>query len=144
MELLDRPTGIVIHHSATRDTNTLSYDAIKKWHTGHHGWEEIGYHVVLEEFADDVIICTGRGFQYRGAHTVGGNSMIGVAVVGDFDKKQPSPEMLTRLVGVLQGLLSFYPYLGVEDIYYHNDFSHKSCPGIMFPEKEMLLGLLED
>lgn len=144
MNILNSPTGIVIHHSSTRDTNTLSYDAIKKFHTGHNGWDDIGYHFVLEKYEGDIIVCTGRGLQYRGAHTVGGNSMIGVALVGDFDLREPSPEILTRLVGLLNGLLQIYPHLSKDDIYYHNEFSDKTCPGMTFPEKDMLLGLVEE
>ena len=46
MDFLWTPRGIIIHHSATRDTDTISFDAIAEYHVGENGWDETGYQFV--------------------------------------------------------------------------------------------------
>ena len=143
MDFLREPTGIVIHHSATRDTASLSFDAIRRWHTEELGWDDVGYHFVLEDFDGVPILLTGRALQYYGAHTLGHNSTIGICVVGDFDENCPDMDVLYRLTDLLRGLLTIYPDLTPEDIHFHADFASKSSPGKRFPSLKQIRARVE-
>lgn len=133
MEYLPRPKGIIIHHSATRDTESLSYDAIRRYHIGEKRWDEIGYHYLIEDYQGEVRLFTGRGLQYMGAHCVGKNDYIGLCVVGNYDQVRPDNVYLSTLARTIVSLLLLYPELSVEDIHYHREFADKSCPGEKFP-----------
>jgi len=136
---LHKPTGIVIHHSATRDTSSVSFAAIRDYHIHEKHWEDIGYHILIEDTEEGVEIFTGRGLQFEGAHAVGKNDKIGVCVVGNFDEDFISTEKYQKLLSVIRGLLMMYDNINWEGVEYHNESSEKSCPGKLFPPKSTLL-----
>lgn len=138
MKFLYQPTGIVIHHSATRDTATISLDAIRNYHVKEMNWDDIGYHFVLELVDQSFVIGTGRGLQYVGAHTVGRNDMIGICVVGNFDETTLPLKELDRLLNLVAGIMMMYPYLTFDDIHYHRETANKTCPGNNFPALEQI------
>jgi hypothetical protein len=135
---LETPKGIVIHHSSTRDTDSISYNAIRKYHVETMDWDEIGYHYIIESTKTGVNIFTGRGVQYEGAHTLGRNNMIGICVVGDYDSVSPTNAHVEALVRVLVAQLAMFPTLTLDDIHYHNETAPKTCPGLNFPTLLML------
>jgi len=69
----------------------------------------------------------------QGAHTAGANfDSLGFCFVGDYDKVDPTPEMLS--VAARRVLAPWVVQFGInlENIKPHNDFSNKSCPGKLF------------
>ena len=138
MRRLVQPKGIVIHHSATRDTDSISYNAIRKYHVDTMDWDEIGYHYLIEDTEYGINFFTGRGLQYEGAHTVGRNDMVGICVVGNYDKETPTNDHIEALVRLLVAQLSMYPHLTKDDIHFHNETSPKTCPGLNFPTLSQL------
>lgn len=102
-------TKAVIHHTATRD---VSIEVIRKYHIEHNGWSDVGYHYLIRA---NGTIETGRSLAKKGAHAVGRNEMIGIALTGYdiFTEAQ---------LDALKGLLK---RLGVVEIQAH----HSACPG---------------
>ena len=134
--------AIVIHHSATDKGNAAIFD---KHHRNVNHWKGIGYDFVINNGngkSDGVVEVTFRWKeQIPGAH-VGGTPNnwanidgIGICLVGDFDKKNPSQRQLaslTKLVRFLQKRYNIPKY----KIYGHNTTPgarSTNCPGRFFP-----------
>jgi N-acetylmuramoyl-L-alanine amidase len=82
--------GVVIHHSAT-SPNTKA-ESIKRYHVEERGWDDIGYHWIIE--ADGRIV-QGRSESTVGAHALNpkpsrNQTHIGICVIGNdqFSAKQ--------------------------------------------------------
>ncbi|MCK5517643.1 MAG: N-acetylmuramoyl-L-alanine amidase [Desulfobulbaceae bacterium] len=141
MKQLSTPKGIIIHHSATRDTDSISYDAIRRFHVGEKGWDEIGYHYLIERVSGKSVLFTGRGLQYYGAHCKGKNDSIGICVVGNYDDTGTAiftDGKIETLINTLTGLLFIYPKIKVSDIHFHREYADKTCPGTRFPKIETI------
>jgi len=128
-----KPEIIVLHHSLTKDSETVSWGAIRNYHTDKCGWSDIGYHFGTELIGDHFEILTGRMMNEQGAHTKGNNrNTLGICFVGNFDKNEVPPEQWNlgvRFVASLCDVLKIEP----SHIYGHRDFSSiKSCPGEKF------------
>ncbi len=132
------PKGIYIHHSATRDTASVSYNAIKRYHTETNNWDDIGYDYLIEYVKDAPMVFTGRGLQYMGAHTRGYNDHLGVCVVGNFDEKVLPSDKTAVLVRLLASLLVLFPHLTTDDIHYHREVANKTCPGLDFASRDFI------
>jgi hypothetical protein len=127
--------GIAIHHSLTEDSQTLSWEAIRRYHVETNGWSDIGYHFGVELVGTEIFILAGRGLQYEGAHTKGLNGThIGVCVVGNYDIITPSGEHLIKLANLCNGLMRIYDIDPI-NIVYHSEYAPKSCPGNKFPKE---------
>lgn len=86
-------THIVIHCSDSPKATTKTAD-IKRWHVQERGWQDIGYHRVIE---GDGSVHQGRPDDVIGAHAEGFNAQsLGVCVTGKFDLE-------TIALGDLQG-----------------------------------------
>ena len=134
-----QPKGIFIHHSATRDTASVSYDAIKRYHTETCHWDDIGYDYLIEYVQDVPMVFTGRGLQYMGAHALGHNDHIGICVVGNYDNKKLEKDKEEVLVRLLASILVLYPGITLYDIHYHREVANKTCPGLDFVSLPSLL-----
>lgn len=134
VEEVNKPNKIIIHHSATEDGKVLSsFNAIKKYHMETNGWNDIGYHYVIEYVKNVPTIQKGRDDKTVGAHTVGQNSQsIGICVVGNFDKTVPDDAIIDKLVELIKDIRIYNGYL---PIHYHNEFANKTCPGKFFFDK---------
>jgi len=133
-----KPDKIILHHSATKDSGTVSWNAIRRYHVNGNHWGDIGYHFGIEHVADpgdpqgSAEILVGRTLDRDGAHTTGQNaSAIGICFVGNFDAAAPPPDQWRQGVKLVAWLCRHYGILP-NRIYGHRDFAHKTCPGTMF------------
>ncbi|XP_062294912.1 N-acetylmuramoyl-L-alanine amidase-like [Scomber scombrus] len=91
-----------IHHTHTPSQPCLTLEqcsadmrSMQRFHQEDRGWDDIGYSFVA---GSDGNIYEGRGWHWRGAHTLGHNSIgFGVSFIGDYASRLPS-EHTMRLV----------------------------------------------
>ncbi len=133
-----KPKRILIHNSATRDSGTVSWGAIRRYHTHVKKWRGgIGYHAGVElvlsgqEVYYEVLM--GRMWDVQGAHVRGHNrNTLAICFIGNFDKTVPSDNMIKAGAKVIALWLKLFG-LSIKDIYPHNEFNaYKSCPGVHF------------
>ena len=133
-------TRIILHCTAS---DFGDVETIRRWHI-ERGFSDIGYHFVIlnghrapfGEYnpADDGFIELGRPWWRQGAHTKGENyDSLGVCLVGN-PKFIGAPEMwftkrqlqsLQKLVAQLMNEFN----IPSEQIYGHNEYAPKLCPG---------------
>lgn len=134
-ERVNRPAYIIIHHSLTKDSGTMSWNAIRRYHTKKLGWRDIGYHFGIELVGGHYEILVGRMMTESAAHCKqeGMNSKsIGLMLMGNFDEFAPSKEMWDLSVRFVRSLLDIF-HLPIERVVAHRDYaSYKSCPGMAF------------
>lgn len=127
-----RPTHIILHHSLTKDSQTVSWGAIRRYHTETLGWPGIGYHIGIELVGDYYEALLGQMLNHEGTHTKGHNhDSIGICFVGNFDQDEVPPEQWHKGLELTYWLCSIFsiPY---HNVYGHRDFANKSCPGNNF------------
>jgi N-acetylmuramoyl-L-alanine amidase len=124
---------IIIHHSLTKDNSAVSWDAIKRWHVDHNGWDDIGYHFGIEFIESDYQILVGRMMDHVGAHCRNNNSRsIGVCLIGNFDRDEPPKAqwlLTVRLVASLKNIFNI-PIQNIKGDREHH--LSKTCPGRRF------------
>jgi len=134
------PNYIIIHHSLTKDSETVSWNAIRKYHKS-LGWDDIGYHIGIENLQGNFEGLIGRDIDRVGAHCrdSGRNyDSIGVCFVGNFDYGPPPEKQFLKGVGIVSWLVRQFniPY---DHIKPHSEYNHKkTCPGRMFPMYELV------
>jgi hypothetical protein len=131
----------MIHHSLTKDGETVSWGAIRRYHVETLKWLDIGYHFGVELVGDDYEVLVGRPLTMQGAHCYqeGMNRVaIGVCCVGNYDEGPPPEEML-RILGrsLIAPLMEIFD-IPERSIVFHRDFAQKSCPGEKFTNDEVL------
>lgn len=146
--------GVVIHHSASEDTDHADHHLIREWHI-QRGFVDIGYHWVVESIwpggkKKQYEAAMGRPMYREGAHAKGYNSRyIGVCLVGNFSKEEPNLEQLGVAAELTAGLLyCIYgdnPYIHAASVLERNDYllfhgdlpgAATECPGKLFPKSE--------
>ena len=162
-----RPTKLLLHHSATVDSETFSWSAIRRFHESYayegvtlsyeeaikligqgknvkRPWKAIGYHFGIEKVNEYYEIMFGRFPYEKGAHEKTMNHCsIGLCFVGNFDLVLPPKEQWDLGIKLVSWLCFRYG-LKREDVYGHRDFNKsKTCPGLMFDvekfRKELVL-----
>ena len=119
---------IIIHHSLTKDSKTVSWQAIRRYHLA-QGWAGIGYHFGIELINNEYEILCGRMIDKVGAHTKGMNAVsIGICVVGNFDIEIPNQKIITKLTRLVDCLCAQLK-IPRKNIKGHCDFAPKTCPG---------------
>ena len=118
---------LVVHHSGTRGGTPKSF----AWHHVHaRGWPGIGYHYVVSP--DGVVFKTNAlttvSYHARGANLSG----LGICLVGDFNRSEPTDAQMESLTELLGLLLRYYPKARIVP---HREVrgSRTSCPGLNFP-----------
>ncbi len=119
---------IIIHCSATRPSQDIGVEDIRRWHIEDNGFFDIGYHFVIRR---DGSIENGRNVEKVGAHCKGHNQYsLGICLIGGLSEKMKDEnnftyEQMQALKTLLKHLKARYK---IEDIFGHNAFSPKACP----------------
>jgi N-acetylmuramoyl-L-alanine amidase len=127
-----KPDTIILHHSLTKDSDTVSWGAIRNFHKGpENNWPDIGYHFGIEDMRGQTEIVIGRMIDKAGAHCRGHNSAsIGICFIGNFDIIQPPMESWIVGLKLVRFLMRQY---SIKTIKGHNELDpDKSCPGRLF------------
>jgi len=129
------PDSIMLHHSLTKDSETVSWSAIRRYHTEDMGWHDIGYHYGIELVGPYYEVLLGRMPTYYGAHCKQGGMnqrSLGICLVGNFDEKPPPLAQWNKAVEFVHSLLEIYN-ISIDRIFAHNQYAtYKTCPGKMF------------
>jgi len=131
------PKKIIVHHSLTKDSGTVSWGAIRKFHTQTLKWAGIGYHAGVElvmsgsELYYEILM--GRMWDRSGAHTRRHNqNSLGICFIGNYDTLPAKKQIIQTGAKVIALWLRLFG-LSIDDIYSHNDFdAYKTCPGTLF------------
>jgi len=136
---------IVLHHSGTA---AGSVEAIHREHRSRrdasgNNWLGIGYHFVIGNgngMTDGSVVGTFRWKdQIHGAHS--GHAVfnargIGICLIGNFEERAPTAKQMAavrKLVGMLAGRFS----ISGDRVVGHSSIRATSCPGKLFPLKEL-------
>ena len=132
-----KKTHVVIHHSATKDSGSVSWGAIRRYHIETNGWRDVGYHLGVELVGDHYEVMLGLGVDDMGAHCYqeGMNvKSLGVCFVGNYDEAPPPNEMLVFAASHLRRIMFDLGIPADEaHVHKHSEFAPKSCPGTLFP-----------
>lgn len=139
------PEEIIIHHSATGDGFVLEdFDAIRRYHIN-KGWDDIGYHWIIEYSNGKANLRQGRPMYSNGAHVKEQHmnfKSIGICVVGHFDKYGLDKSKYDMLVNLIKFIRSIYGDLPVRT---HNYYApYKTCPGTQFPMDKLRKDIGDD
>lgn len=139
---------IMIHHSLTKDTQTVSWNAIRRYHVDILGWNDIGYHFGVERVGDEFQILEGRPLSENGAHCKQHNmnaKAIGICCIGNFDEYPPPTGQMLALRTLCVDLCKKFSLLPSENIVMHRQFApYKTCPGKLFPFQEFVNSLQDE
>lgn len=138
---------IIIHCSATRadwmdgKPTSAKVAEIRRWHTKDRGWNDIGYHYLIDRDGTTVV---GRPISVDGAHVQGRNKgTVGVCLIGGHGSDPTdkfadhfTAEQEDALRKLLEDLQAKYP--AITKVSGHNDYAAKACPG--FKVSEWLTG----
>lgn len=120
---------IIVHCSATPEGKDVKTETIRGWHIKGNGWNDIGYHYVIEL---DGSVHKGRDESKVGAHCQGYNfNSIGVCYVGGVAKDGKTPKdtrtekQKESLLALLKELKAKYPRAIIHG---HREFAAKACP----------------
>lgn len=133
MNPTNKPEKIILHHSLTPDSGTVSWVAIRRFHMEELGWSDIGYHYGIESVYGSYEILMGRLLDVQGAHTYGHNrNSIGICFVGNFDFAPPCENQWQKGLQLVNYLRRLHD-IPVTSVWGHRDFTtKKSCPGEHF------------
>ena len=128
------PSYIIVHCSATRDSESRSWDAIKRWHVENNSWTDIGYHYGIEEYQGQIVLLRGREPWMMGAHCSAATrnyDSLGVCVVGEFDS-MPMPTAKYKALLRLLRMLCIMFQIDPDCVKGHREYEpSKTCPGLM-------------
>ena len=128
MEKRTKTDFVIVHHSAT-DRDTTTFESIKRWHMEHNGWDNIGYHRVIE---GDGSVHSGMPINMVGYHCLYDEfnyKSVAVCLTGNFQDEYPSEAQLESLEEILAEWETKYG-ISKEGILGHRETgAATSCPG---------------
>lgn len=136
-------TDIMVHHSATVDSGTLSAAAIIKYHKEVRGWQDVGYHALVEYVSGSVVCMYGRPLTLAGAHCLGGwnSKALGICFIGDYSNAAPTKRMLSEAVKrIIRPWMRTFD-ISKSHIWAHRDKWDTACPGRYF-DMQKLKGII--
>ncbi len=123
---------IVIHHSDTSCGSAASFD---RYHRLVRHWDELGYHFVIDNGngGGDGLVEVGPRWtkQKWGAHAGVAEFNeygIGICLVGDFNKTQPTAAQMRSLAQLSAWLMKTY-HISPDHLIGHRDAKRTECPG---------------
>ena len=140
LKTVRRWNSIVLHHTATEAGSVASIHANHLQRTtGGKPWLGIGYHFVVgngKGMPDGYIEPTFRWRnQLQGAHAGQKDHNqhgIGIALIGNFEKRPPTAAQLSSLRRLIVHLRSVYA-IPANGLVGHSDIKATACPGKLFP-----------
>ena len=130
--------GIVLHHSATKDTPGVETEGFRRYHIEIKHWKDIGYHWVIEDIDGIYEALMGRPSYMNGSHCPRKNwTHLGVCFTGNFDLYEMQEEQVivgARLIASLCVMNDIEPL----SISRHSAWRDTACPGIHFPFDELI------
>jgi len=128
-------THIIIHCSATQDSGTVSWNAIRNYHINEKHWADIGYHAGIELVGTEYIVLAGRAMNRQGAHCQAGGMnkvSLGFCFIGNYDLVVPPTVMFVKGAEYVKGWMDILN-IPVSNVKAHRDYeSGKTCPGLKF------------
>jgi N-acetylmuramoyl-L-alanine amidase len=124
-----RTDFIAVHCSATKPSQNVDENEIRKWHIA-RGWSDVGYNIVILR---NGIIQIGRPLDMVGAHVEGYNSSaLGICLVGGISELNVPENNFTekQMHSLLIALRFCKLYAPSAKIQGHRDFPNvrKDCP----------------
>jgi len=125
---------ITVHHEGYKVVTFDDYtrtaerlEAIRNSHLSRMRAGDIGYHYIIDRAGR---IWEGRPLQYQGAHAGGVNNQrnIGVMVLGNFDRQDPTSAQMNTLLSTVRTLRRQYN-VSSDRIYTHQELAPTRCPG---------------
>ncbi|MDR2572088.1 MAG: peptidoglycan recognition protein family protein [Oscillospiraceae bacterium] len=115
---------IVFHHTA----NNRSVKSIDNSHNSRRQpFDGIGYHFIIDAKGN---IYEGRPLEMKGAHIMPNTGRIGIALIGNFEKSNPTTAQMQSTL-LLTGILT--TYYTIDNIGGHRDLATGTvCPGDNF------------
>lgn len=132
-----KPKFIIIHCSASKGA---TLESMRRYHTEVKGWEDVGYHFVIEESG---AIRPGRPLWKAGAHARGANDNWGICLAGPGDEpftwQQEKALKRLCLALMLVGGIPSTNVIGHREVPTYIPRAapvNKSCPGVVMDMDE--------
>ena len=142
--VLDRaPDHIVVHHTASANTDDFSVEAayalsrsIQNFHMDSNGWDDTGQQLTISrgghlmEGRNRSLEAITSGRHVVGAQTAGHNDhTIGIENEGLYMTEEPTPALWNTLVETCAWLCDVYDLDPAQAIVGHRDYNATACPG---------------
>ncbi|KKM79224.1 hypothetical protein LCGC14_1352120 [marine sediment metagenome] len=131
------PRFIILHHSLTKDSITVSWNAIRRHHIYENGWVDIGYHFGIELVGtDNYEIIMGRMLNETGAHCRDksmNRKSLGICVIGNYDKSHVPDRQWRKTCHLVRSLMEIYN-IDHDKVLGHREVTedNRTCPGSFF------------